>query len=99
MGLLRLITNRAVMGENVLTLGAAWAVFEQLMSDERILFTSEPEGIEACWRQWTSGMTYAHRIWNDAYLAAFAFTGEFEFVTLDHGFRAYPGLKLTIIAN
>jgi len=42
LGLLCLLTNKAVMGDQTLTLGEAWAVYDEWLADPRVEFCSEP---------------------------------------------------------
>jgi predicted nucleic acid-binding protein len=53
--------------------------------------------VELQWRTFASRETASPKLWMDAYLAAFAITGGFQFVTTDAGFRQYPNLDLVVI--
>jgi predicted nucleic acid-binding protein len=61
----------------------------------RSWFDALPDGP---WRQWSQLETYSHKVWADAYLAAFAQTAGLELVSFDSGFRQYPGLQHTILS-
>jgi len=65
MGCLRLITNRHVMGADVVTQKEAWQVYQNLSKDQRVTFLHEPSGIEDGWRRLTprrdSGNKYLDR--------------------------------------
>jgi predicted nucleic acid-binding protein len=50
LGLLRLLTNNAVMGEQTLTLRKAWAVYDSWLADPRVEFHPEPRQAEAAFR-------------------------------------------------
>ena len=65
-----------------------------LLGDERICFCEEPPGIEIEWRSLTGKSAFSTKIWNDAFLAAFAISSTLKLVTFDHGFRLYPALTL-----
>ena len=52
-GLLRLLTNAAVMGDQTLTLRNAWAVYDRWLEDPRVEFYPEPRGIDAMFREAT----------------------------------------------
>ena len=41
MGLLRLLSNPAIMGDDSLDRSQAWRLFDQLRSDERVLWSDE----------------------------------------------------------
>ena len=83
MGLLRLLTNSAVMQDEVLSSSEAWFVYRRMLTDERISFQSEPPGLEDRWRKLTSRDKPAPKLWTDAYLAAFAEASGLQIVTLD----------------
>jgi toxin-antitoxin system PIN domain toxin len=50
-GLLRLLTNESVMGEQTLTLRKAWGVYDRWLEDPRVQFYPEPRGIDPVFRQ------------------------------------------------
>jgi toxin-antitoxin system PIN domain toxin len=52
-GLLRLITNQVVMGEQTLTLRKAWSVYDRWLADPRVEFYPEPRGVDAEFREAT----------------------------------------------
>jgi hypothetical protein len=52
-GLLRLLTNNAVMGAQTLILGNAWGVYDRWLEDPRVEFYPEPRGADAAFRQVT----------------------------------------------
>ena len=97
LGLLRLATNQKVFGVHVLTLGQAWQEYDKFQSDGRISYADEPANLEPQWRSWTQNQTFSPRVWNDAYLAAFAKIAGLELVTFDKGFAQYIGVKCTIL--
>ena len=97
-GFLRLASNPAVFGQEALTLVKAWEAYDAMKSDSRIFFSNEPEGLELEWRRFTRRHGYSHKIWSDAYLAAFAHSSGLTIVTFDRGFSAYKGIKSKILA-
>jgi toxin-antitoxin system PIN domain toxin len=54
LGLLRLLTNGAVMGDETLNLRRAWAVFDRWMEDPRVEFYPDPRNIDAEFRRATA---------------------------------------------
>lgn len=68
-----------------------------MLGDARIGFASEPADVEASWKQFTQGRQFTPKLWNDAYLAAFAVSGNLELVTFDKAFRQYPNIACTIL--
>ena len=95
LGLFRLLTNTAVMGDDVQTQSGAWLVWERLIQDVRVVFASESGELETFLRRFSGSKQSGHRPWTDAYLAAFAESGGLQIVTFDQGFKAYKGLVFT----
>jgi len=71
-GFLRVATNPIVFPSDAVTLTGAWQLYDAVLADSRIEFTNEPPGLESQWRSRTQGSTFSPKVWNDAYLAAFA---------------------------
>ena len=88
LGLLRLLTTEAVMGDEVMTQPEAWAVYDQWHQDPRVNVVDEPAEIEARFRALTRFRQPAAKDWADSYLAAFATAGKLTLVTFDRGLRA-----------
>lgn len=98
MSLLRLITNRAIMGDDVLTRAAAWTVLDRLDADRQIVCTAEPDGLEVLWRSFSARDERSHKLWTDDYLAAFALAGGMSLATLDRKVQArYPAVQVVTI--
>jgi predicted nucleic acid-binding protein len=76
----------------------AWSCYDKLLDDDRVFFMREPEGLEEAWKMLTRNQIYSHRIWNDAYLAAFAQTADLKLITFDKGFRDYKKTRVTILS-
>jgi toxin-antitoxin system PIN domain toxin len=96
--ILRLLTNRTVMGEDTLTPDEAWLVWEKLALDERCaLLPLEPVGLEDAWQRHIAGRAATPKLWMDAYLAAWAETARLTLVTFDSGFRSFPLASLQIL--
>ena len=68
MGLLRLLTNRRVVEEDALTPPEALGVYQEFLSDARIRFVEEPEGVEKRWNSLMSNPRAGGSFWTDAYL-------------------------------
>jgi len=93
MGLLRLLSNPAIMGEDAIDRSAAWRVFDQLWADERVLWADEPDDLDAVWRAISARDDKNHKLWTDDYLAAFAQTSGATLATLDRKLPArYPSV-------
>ena len=99
---LRLLTSAAVLapfGNPPLTNRQAWSVYESLLTDDRIVIQHrEPTGLERYWKEFTQRDTSSPRLWMDAYLAAFALAGGYQFVTLDKAFTQFAGLDLVLLS-
>jgi len=98
-GILRLLTNQAAMGEQTLKLKQAWAVYERWLEDPRVEFYPEPRGFDAAFRKATAPLaTQTASKWiGDCYLLAYALESDAHLVTFDqallkfarkHGYRA-----------
>ena len=88
LGLLRLLTTDAVMGDEVMTQPQAWAAYDRWQQDPRVGLVDEPAEIEARFRAITRLRQSATKDWGGSYLAAFATVGQLTLVTLDRGLRA-----------
>lgn len=97
LSLLRLLTNASVMGNDVCNLEQAWIIYDTLMGDERFDFSTEPMDLEQHLRRYTVGERVSPKLWQDAYLAAFARAAKYHLVTFDGGFQQYNGLRLTLL--
>jgi toxin-antitoxin system PIN domain toxin len=95
--LLRLLTTRAVLGNDVCTLSQAWKIYDEILADERFAFANEPPGVELVWREYTRPDSVSPKLWQDAYLAAFAAQAGMELVTFDQGFRQFQDLTVMLL--
>ncbi len=89
LGLLRLLTNRTVMGEQTLLLKDAWAVYDNWLKDSRLAFHPEPNGLDAALREATqqfAEMSVPKWI-GDCYLLAYAKHSSARLVTFDKALR------------
>lgn len=93
LGVVRLLTNRTVMGEAVLAPEDAWATWQRLAHDERCSFlAAEPAGVDVMMRANVAGRSPSPKLWADAYLAALADSAGLGMVTFDRDFRRFPSL-------
>ncbi len=95
--LLRLASNPVLFGEEALRLSEAWVCYDSLMDDPRFEYALEPLGLDHVWKRLTTTESYSLKVWNDAYLAAFALAGELTLVTFDKSFRSMPDLELQLL--
>lgn len=100
---LRLLTSQTVLGaygNAALTNAEAWSVYVRLREDDRVTMAGqEPDGLETQWKTFAMRESASPKVWMDAYLAAFAFTGGFAFVTTDTDFRQYHRIDLQLLAQ
>jgi uncharacterized protein len=84
-GLLRLLANPAVMGDQVLKLREAWRVYDRWLEDPRVEFYSEPRGVDSTFRKMTRTLASlrASKAIGDCWLLAFAVDIEATLVTFD----------------
>jgi uncharacterized protein len=95
MSLLRLLSNPAVMGADLVSRALAWGILDQLSGDERVVWSDEPQHMEPVWRALSARDDNSHKLWTDDYLAAFAQAGGLTLATLDSGFqRRYPSVAV-----
>jgi hypothetical protein len=98
LGLLRLLTNEAVMGESRRTAEQAWRDYDQLLAQRAVEYLDEPGGLATLLRAQTGGQERSASLWTDAYLAAFAQAADLELATFDRGFRRFSDLRLRTLA-
>jgi toxin-antitoxin system PIN domain toxin len=96
-GLLRILTNPRVMGENTLGYPQAWKLYDTFYQDSRVRLAPEPEGTEERWRAFTRVVKSGPNFWTDAYLAAFAAAGGYTVVSFDHGYKRFPGASVRLL--
>lgn len=100
MALLRLLTNRRVMGSSVQQPEAAWAAVEALASHASVAVVREaPASHHGHWRENIGGREPSPDLWTDAWLAALAQATGCELVTFDRGFRAFRQLRLRVLGS
>jgi toxin-antitoxin system PIN domain toxin len=97
-GFLRLATNPKAVNVDAVTMLDAWRMYDEFLGDPRVCLVREPAGLETLWRGFTQRKTFSPKVWNDAFLAAFALAADCEVVTFDKGFAQYADLKCTILS-
>jgi hypothetical protein len=99
LALIRLLGNRTIMREFVLSAAAAWQLIEDLMEDERLEFAAEPAPLDSAFPRLLTYSVPTNKLVSDAYLAAFAIAGTLRLATFDSGFEQFRGLDLELLAT
>ena len=94
---LRHLTNRAVMGEQVLTPSAAWKKRTQFLALPEVQRLAEPVGLDEELAKFCDLGRTSPNLWTDAYLAALAKCAGLRLVTFDRGFARFGGLELLFL--
>jgi toxin-antitoxin system PIN domain toxin len=84
-GLLRLLTNEAVMGAETITLRRAWEVYNGWVNDRRVEFYPESPSLDVTFREATAPFAArkASKWIGDCYLLVFAKESQASLVTFD----------------
>jgi toxin-antitoxin system PIN domain toxin len=88
LGLLRLLTNRTAMREDVLYQVEAWRSYDSFVQIAGARLIDEPHDIDPQFRRLSDRKEASTKQWADGYLAAFAETAGLTLVTFD---RALAG--------
>lgn len=96
-GFLRLANNPSFFPTSAVSAAVAWQLYDITLGDPRVAFVQEPAHLEIAWRAFTQAQSFFPKLWNDAYLAAFAQLGGYEIVTFDGGFAQYAGVAVTYL--
>lgn len=102
-GLLRLLTDASVMGDQTLTLRKAWGVYDRWLEDPRVEFYPEPRNLDTGFRQTTEPFAarQASKAIGDCFLLAYAKELQATLVTYDralHEFARKQGYAAVIPA-
>jgi hypothetical protein len=90
LGLLRLLSNEAVMLEKTLPLRKAWEVYDRWLEDPRVEFYPEPHGLDTALRRAIEPFASrkAAKWVGDCYLLAYARQSDATLVTFDAGLHS-----------
>jgi uncharacterized protein len=87
------------MAGDVFASDRAWRLMERIREDDRVVFVSEPSGLEQAWRTMTAHHKTGANFWTDTYLAAFTEVSGYRLVTFDQGFAKYKQLSVQILGR
>lgn len=94
-GLLRLMSNPSVMGDDVVTRAQAWQHVDAIAADKRVIWADEPAALDTVFRAFSAQPDGSHKLWTDDYLAAFAHSAGAGLATLDRKLAArYPSVRV-----
>jgi toxin-antitoxin system PIN domain toxin len=90
-GLLRLLTNTSVMGDQTLTVRKAWNVYDRWLEDSRVEFYPEPRNLDTGFRQTTEPFAarQASKAIGDCFLLASAKELHATLVTYDRALHEF----------
>jgi uncharacterized protein len=88
LGLFRVLSTPAVMGDEALTLRACWQIFDRWVGTGQVRWATESSELDQALRARTAASSISPKIWTDAYLAAFAETAGLTLVTFDKALAA-----------
>jgi toxin-antitoxin system PIN domain toxin len=97
MSLLRLLTNRQVLGRDTFSPSQAWNAFDKFMGDGRISKIEEPPGLDQRWRAFTIVKQDGSSWWTDSYLEAFATAAGLTLVTFDAKLAARKNVSARLL--
>lgn len=83
LGLFRMLSTPAIMGDEALTLRACWQIFDRWMGTGQVRWATEPAELDQALRTRTTASSISPKTWTDAYLAAFAESAGLSLVTFD----------------
>lgn len=100
--ILRLLSTVAIQTtyrSPLITNEDAIRLLNEWQSGPNVTFVEEPAGTRELWLRLADRNTASPKLWMAAYLAAFAISGEFRFVTNDKAFRQFEsqGLNLQLL--
>src|ERR1035437_7435796 len=99
LGFLRLLTNKHVMQEEVMSPDEAWQAYRVLRLDRRIGYAAEQNELPETWQTFTEGPRTSSNLWTDAYLCAFANAARLTLVTFDEKMQAREDLNCLLLSG
>ena len=76
-------------------------MLHEWQAEPNVTFLDEPPGTRNLWLRLANRNTASPKLWMDAYLAAFAISGNLRFVTTDKAFSQFEphGLDLQLLKS
>jgi toxin-antitoxin system PIN domain toxin len=101
MGLVRLLSQPAVMGPEVLPLDQAFAVYQRWLAVPQVRLLAEPSGVDSQLQAMLAAQTepLPARLWTDLCLAALADAAGLRLVSFDRDFERLGTERLHLLAR
>lgn len=93
LGLIRLLTNRQVIGGSPFSPQQAWTAYGAFLDLPEVSFLSEPDAAEATMRKWSDGSAFPASRFTDAWIAAVAVLTRSQLVSFGADYRGFAGLS------
>jgi toxin-antitoxin system PIN domain toxin len=97
LGLLRISTNAKAMLGQSFSNAEAWAIYQTYLGLPDCELRPDPPRQDTTFATLTLDASLPHRLWTDAYLAAFAIAGGCRLVSFDTDFQRFHGLELLLL--
>lgn len=94
LGLVRLLCQPTVMGQQTLEPLQASAVLQELLNQPGVSVAAEAPGTWDLFHQLLSSQSLPSRLCTDTHLAALSIAGGWRLVSFDRDFRRFPGCSL-----
>ena len=100
LGVLRLLTNPTIMGDDVLAPSDVWELWASVDRDQRTATLARlPATHGETWHDLVTSQPPARDLWTDAWLAALSESLRCTMVTFDRGFRRFGLTSLELLAE
>lgn len=99
LALLRLVTHPKVMSGAPFTHDEAWNIYQTYRNLPIIRFLPEANTLETTLESLTINPDLPHRLWTDAYLAAFAISNGNRLISFDADFKRFSNLDMLILKD
>jgi toxin-antitoxin system PIN domain toxin len=92
LGFLRLSTHPKVLSRPLAPV-EAWAIYQRYRIEGEVIFVEDSSEIDAGFMSLSHSSDFAHHLWTDSYLAAFARFRGCRIVSFDTDFERFPDLN------
>lgn len=99
LALLRLVTHPKVMSGAPFTHDEAWNIYQTYRNLPISRFLPEAKTLETTLESLTINPDLPHRLWTDAYLAAFAISNGNRLISFDADFKRFSNLDMLILKD